>query len=131
MDATSKLPELSNYTCVNFAYNNFTTKFASTIGSVAPTKSLRVKTNTKPYRLDTGRILSVYKTFRRTSSERLMHIQFTSCVQGVGLQCESKAIHIQDRAYKICKGSGDDIDYEKLKEARPKPWNYNTKRNNM
>ena len=32
--------------------------------------------------LDTGRKLNVHKT-SRTSSERLMYVQFTSCVQGV------------------------------------------------
>ena len=34
------------------------------------------------YSLDTGRKLIVYKTFRRCS-ERVMKVQFTSCVQGV------------------------------------------------
>ena len=35
--------------------------------------------------LDTGRKLNVHKTFRRrpASSERLMYVQFTSCIQGV------------------------------------------------
>ena len=35
------------------------------------------------YPLDTGRKLNVHKTFRRTSSERLMYVQFTSCVYWV------------------------------------------------
>ena len=42
-------PDTSNYTCVNAAYNDFISIFLSVIDSIAPLKSVRVKSNTKPW----------------------------------------------------------------------------------
>ena len=44
-----KFPDYSNHSCVNHAYQDFVTKFLSAVGSVSPTRTLRVKFNTKPW----------------------------------------------------------------------------------
>ena len=44
-----KFPDYSNHTCVNDAYQDFVTKFLSVIDFVAPIRTLRVKSNTKPW----------------------------------------------------------------------------------
>ena len=44
-----EFPDYSNYTCVNDAYQDFVTKFLSVIDFVTPTRTLRVKSNTKPW----------------------------------------------------------------------------------
>ena len=44
-----KFPDDSNHTCVNHAYQDFITKFLSAVDSVSPIRTLRVKSNTKPW----------------------------------------------------------------------------------
>ena len=43
----NKFPDYSNYNCVNNAYQDFVAQFLSVIDFVAPTRTLRVKSNTK------------------------------------------------------------------------------------
>ena len=42
-------PDYSNHTCVNDVSQEFVTKFLSAIGSVSAIRTLRVKSNTKPW----------------------------------------------------------------------------------
>ena len=44
-----KFPDYSNCTCVKDDYPDFLTKFSSVIGFVAIVRTLRVKSNTKPW----------------------------------------------------------------------------------
>ena len=44
-----KFPDYSNHTCMNHAYQDFNTKFLSAVDSVSPIRTLRVKSNTKPW----------------------------------------------------------------------------------
>ena len=44
-----KIPDYSNHTCMNEAYQVSVTKFVSAVNSVAPIRILRVKSNTKPW----------------------------------------------------------------------------------
>ena len=39
----------SNHTCVSNAYQDFVTKFLSAVDSISPIRTLRVKSNTKPW----------------------------------------------------------------------------------
>ena len=41
--------DYSNYTCVNHAYQSFVTKFLSAFDSVSQIRTLRLKSNTKPW----------------------------------------------------------------------------------
>ena len=44
----SKFPDYSNHRRVSHAYEDFVDKFLSAADSVSPTRTLRVKSNTKP-----------------------------------------------------------------------------------
>ena len=44
-----KFPDCSNHTRVNDAYQDFVTKFLSAVDSVSPIKTLRAKSNIKPW----------------------------------------------------------------------------------
>ena len=44
-----KFPDHSNHTCVNHAYQDFVTKFFSETDSFSQIRTLRVKSNTKPW----------------------------------------------------------------------------------
>ena len=46
---STKLPDYSNCTCVSDAYQDFVTNFFSAVDSVSPIRTLRVKSNTKPW----------------------------------------------------------------------------------
>lgn len=127
----SKFPELSNYTSVNFTNNDFTAKLASTIGDVAS-----IKSNTKPYLLDAGRKLTDIRASRRPNvclfNLRPVFRRFVAVALWVKSSVfslspvfslwhyELKTIHKQDKAHKRYKGSDDNRDNEKFKEARPK-----------
>ena len=45
----TKFPDYSNHTCVNYAHQYFATKFLSVISSLAPIRTFRAKSNTKPW----------------------------------------------------------------------------------
>ena len=63
-----------NYTCVNAAYKDFTSKFLSTVDSVAPIRTVRVKANTKPW-FDNEVLIAIryrdklYKRCKQTGTE--------------------------------------------------------------
>ena len=65
-----KFPDYSNYTCVNNAYLDFVTKFLSVINFVAPIKTLRVESNTKPW-FDIDILNALNKCFK--SQNRYKH----------------------------------------------------------
>ena len=55
-----KFPDYSNHICVNDAYQDFFIKFLSTVDSVLPIRTLRVKSNIKPW-FDID-VLNAFKT---------------------------------------------------------------------
>ena len=69
-----KFPDYSNHTCVNHAYQDFVTKFLSAVDSVLPIRTLRVKSNTKPW-FDIDVLNSIrnrnkhYKNFKQSGRE--------------------------------------------------------------
>ena len=44
-----KFPDYSNHTCVNHSYQDFVTKALSAVDSVSSIRTLRMKSNTKPW----------------------------------------------------------------------------------
>ena len=46
---SKKFPDYSNHTGVNYAYQDFITKFLTALDSVSPIRTLRVKSNIKPW----------------------------------------------------------------------------------
>ena len=69
-----KFPDYSNHTCVNHAYQDFVTKFLSAVDFVLPIRTLRVKSNTKPW-FDIDVLNSIqnrnkhYKNFKQSGRE--------------------------------------------------------------
>ena len=69
-----KFPNYSNHTCVDEVYQDFVTEFLSAVDSVSPTRTSRVKSNTKPW-FDIGVLNAFwnrdkhYKKFKQSGKE--------------------------------------------------------------
>ena len=46
---STEFPDYSNHNCVNNAYQDFASKFLYAVDSVAPIRTIRVKSNRKPW----------------------------------------------------------------------------------
>ena len=69
-----KFTDYSNHTCVNHAYQDFVTKFLFAVDSVSPIRTLRVKSNIKPW-FDIDVLIAIwnrdkhYKKFKQSGRE--------------------------------------------------------------
>ena len=71
-----KFFDYSNHTCVNNAYQDFVTKFLSAVDSISPIRTLRVKSNTKPW-FDIDILKMLFETV--ISTKKIQTIRQSNC----------------------------------------------------